>query len=392
MLLSPEHDILLSIWHQKIQEISGKGGRMKIKEKKEKKIRRILVRVFLGMAVLIFTGAIIVLATQISGKNSLYSHADSGEMIATLSALATELGGTQEQVEVVEEDEDWQPGDIRYNGVHYRYNEDILTFLFLGIDKMSEVAPVEDAIDGGQSDAVFLLVLNPHSGEISVIGIPRDTMTDVEIYDEKGVYWGTEKAQLSIQHGYGDGAQLSCERSVKAVSRLFYGLPIHGYCAINMGAIPFINDAVGGIELSAVETMNYPEFKVKEGETVHLEGMEAYYYLRSRDTDSFNSAGRRLERQKQYLTAYASAAIRAVKEDLTFPLTLYNTLSKYMVTDIGVDEISYLAGQAAGYHFSEESLRSLQGATVQGEIYEEFYPDEQALYELILQVFYEEVE
>ena len=63
-----------------------------------------------------------------------------------------------------------------------------------------------------------------------------------------------------------------------------------------------------------------------------------------------------------------------------------------MVTDIGVDEISYLASQAAGYHFSEESLRSLQGATVQGEIYEEFYPDEQALYELILEVFYEEVE
>ncbi|MCI9144137.1 MAG: LCP family protein [Lachnospiraceae bacterium] len=363
---------------------------MKIKKKKEKRVRRILVRTLLGVVVLIFTGAIVFLVTQISGKNSLYSHADSGEMITTLSALATELGGAPEEEE--EEEEDWQSGDIRYNGVHYRHNDDILTFLFLGIDKLNEVAPVEDGIDGGQSDAVFLLILNPHSKEISVIGIPRDTMTDVEIYDEKGIYWGTEKAQISIQHGYGDGAEISCERSKKAVSRLFYGLPVNGYCAINMGAIPLINDAVGGIEVNAVETMDYGELRVKEGETIHLDGMEAYYYLHNRDTESFNSAGRRLERQKQYLTAYASAAISALKEDLTFPLTLYNTLSKYMVTDIGVDEISYLAGQVAGYRFSGENLHVLRGATVQGEIYEEFYPDEKALYELILEVFYEEVE
>lgn len=361
---------------------------MKVKEKKEKRIRRILLRVLLGLVILLFIGAVIFLVAQISGKNSLYSHVDSGEMIGTLKELAIELGGETEEAE---EDEDWETGDIRYNGIHYRYNEDILTFLFLGIDKLSEVAPVEDGIDGGQSDAVFLLVLNPHNKNIYVIGIPRDTMTDVEIYDAKGVYWGIEKAQLSIQHGYGDGAEISCERSMKAVSQLFYGLPIHGYCAINMGAIPLINDAVGGIEVNAVETMDYEEFKVKEGETIHLMGMDAYYYLHNRDTDSFNSAGRRLERQKQYLTAYASAAISAVKEDITFPLTLYNTLSKYMVTDISVDEISYLASQAVGYSFSGENLRSLKGATVQGEIYEEFYPDERALYELILEIFYEEV-
>ena len=362
---------------------------MRAKERNEKRIRRFLMKVMLGMAVLVFTGTVVFLALQISGKNRLYSHADSGEMVAALSTLATELG---EEEAVEGEERDWKSGDIRYKGIHYRHNDDILTFLFLGIDKLSEVEAVEDAIDGGQSDAVFLLVLNPHSREISVIGIPRDTMTDVEIYDEKGIYCGTEKAQISIQHGYGDGAELSCERSKKAVSRLFYGLPVNGYCAINMGAIPLINDAVGGIEVSAVETMDYAGFKVREGERIHLKGMEAYYYLHNRDINSFNSAGRRLERQKQYLTAYAAAAIDRLKEDITFPVTLYNTLSRYMVTDIAVDEISYLAMQASGYSFSEENLHTLRGATVQGEIYEEFYPDEKALYELILEVFYEEVE
>lgn len=360
---------------------------MREKVKKEKRVRNILVKGVLGLVVFIFTGTVLFLALQISGKNRLYGSADSGEMIAALSVMAAEMGGTTE-----EEGEAWQQGDIRYNGIHYRYNEDVLTFLFLGIDKMDEVKEVKSTSDGGQSDAVFLLVLNPHSREISVIGIPRDTMTEVEMYDVNGAYWGTEKAQLAIQHGYGDGAQLSCERSVKAVSRLFYGLPIHGYCAINMGAIPLINDAVEGIEVTALESMDFKGFRIQEGEKIHLMGMDAYYYLHNRDITSFNSAGRRLERQKQYLKAYASAAIDKVTEDITFPVTLYNTLSRYMVTDITVDEISYLAMQASGYGFSEENLHSLRGATVQGEVYEEFYPDEQALYELILEVFYEEVE
>ena len=37
------------------------------------------------------------------------------------------------------------------------------------------------------------------------------------------------------------------------------------------------------------------------------------------------------------------------------------------------------------------SLLTLEGEAVMGEEYEEFYPDEEALYRLILEVFYEEV-
>ena len=212
-----------------------------------KKMRggRIVFNLLLGVVVVIFVIAISFLLLQISGKNSLYSRADDGEVIGTLSDMAVALGGSID----VEEEEDWQEGDFRFEGVHYRYNSDILTFLFMGVDKMSEVQVVRDGIEGGQADANFLLVLDPHSKEITVIAIPRDTMTEVEAYTKEGIHWGALTAQLAVQHGYGDGAEVSCERSVKAVSNLFYGLPIHGYCAINMGAIPLLNDAVGGVDL-----------------------------------------------------------------------------------------------------------------------------------------------
>lgn len=349
---------------------------------------RLVFNLLLGVVVLIFVIAISFLLLQISGKNSLYSKADNGKMVTTLSDITVALGGSLEG----ETGEDWQEGDLRFEGVHYRYNDDILTFLFMGIDKMTEVKVVEEGIEGGQSDANFLLVLNPHSKEISVIGIPRDTMTKVEAYDENGVYWGAINAQLAVQHGYGDGAEISCRRSVQAVSNLFYGLPIHGYCAINMGAIPLINDAVGGIDLQALETLDFGEYRITEGEQLHLEGMDAYYYLHNRDTNKARTAVGRLERQKQYLTAYGAKAMEAIKKDVTFPVSLYGTLSKYMVTDISVDEVGYLATQILNYSFDSSDMYVLQGEVTKGEKYEEFRADEDALYRLILEIFYDKVE
>jgi len=354
---------------------------------------RIIAKVLLVIVILASAGVIVFIGLQISGRNKLNSGKEDLIPELNLSELADApglLSATPAESAADIKPDNWQEGDVRYQGVHYRYNEDILTFLFLGIDKLSEVKPVRDGMDGGQSDAIFLLVLNPHSKEISMIAIPRDTMTNIDVYDDNGLFVTTALGQLTLQHGYGDGAAVSCQRSEKAVQRLFYNLPIHGYCSINMGAIPLINDAVGGVEVEVLEDVAYTG--MKKGDILLLKGMDAYYYLHNRDTGSAESAARRLERQKQYLEGYAAAAMEAVRSDLTLPVTLYNSLSKYMVTDISLDEITYLAVQAAGYHFDSSSLYSLKGETVMGERFEEFYVDETALYELILEVFYEKVE
>lgn len=365
------------------------------------KVYRVIAKVLLVIVILAVIGILVFLGLQISGKSRLYKK--SGNDMPDLSAVMLDTYGSEDVTEgfagedaslqATVESDNWQEGDVRYEGVHYRYNDEILTFLFMGIDKMGPVKDAKSGIDGGQSDAIFLLMLNPKSKEASVIGVNRDTMTEIDVYSKGGNYLGSTTAQLTLQHGYGDGRELSCERSMSAVSKLFYNLPIHGYCAINMGAIPLINDAVGGVELTVLEDVKDGKKLVfKEGETVRLKGDDAYKYIRMRDVNSFESAGRRLDRQKQYLSAYAQTAMSAMKEDITLPVTLYSTLSKYMVTDITVDEVSYLATQVMDYHFGSENMYSLVGATVMGETYEEFYVDEKALYELILQVFYETVE
>ena len=90
------------------------------------------------------------------------------------------------------------------------------------------------------------------------------------------------------------------------------------------------------------------------------------------------------------LEAFAAQAKEAVAQDLTLPAKLYGEILPYMVTDISVSEAVYLATQAVSYTFARENLYSLRGEIRMGEQFEEFYPDETALYELILQVFYEE--
>lgn len=174
--------------------------------------------------------------------------------------------------------------DLIYQGTKYVYNKDILTLLVLGIDKRTTVRPAKDGISGGQSDAMFLLVLNPHTGTIRILAIPRDTIAKIDIYDRSGTFVQSGYAQICLQHGYGDGMTVSNERAKKAVSTLFYDLPIHSVTSIHMGAIPGINDAIGGITLESLYTFQDEGWSFVQGETVHLEGIGAYSYIRYIET------------------------------------------------------------------------------------------------------------
>ena len=292
-----------------------------------------------------------------------------------------------------EESAGWKEGWVKYNGQIYAYNEDILTFLVMGIDKNRDVKEVEEGTNGGQADALFLVVLNPHDNSLSVIGINRNTMTDISVYDDNGAYVNTIKAQIAVQHGFGNGVEESCEYQVNAVQHLFYEMPVHGYAAINMSAIGPLTDMVGGVDVVALEDVKSGNSTViKEGEEVHLEGDLAFAYIHNRDTKEFGSADHRLERQKQFITTYLQKVKQKTKEDIGFPISVYQSIAPQTVTSLTVDEMTYLVSIAKDYSFDENYLYTLKGETKQGDVFEEFYVDETDLFELILKVFYEPVE
>ncbi len=289
----------------------------------------------------------------------------------------------------------WQSGWIRYDGKTYAYNSNLLTFLVLGIDSMDKVHEGEDGISGGQSDAMFFLVLDPDNKEIKVIAINRNTMTDIDVYNEEGIYVGTGEAQICLQHGFGDGLTQSCDRTVKTVRNLFHELPINGYISINMGAIPTVNNTVGGVTLKVL--YNLPAAgqyrSLRKGETVTLTGDDAYWYTQHRDINVDWSANERLERQLQYLIEFVPALQEKVKEDPKSIASIYSALSPYMVTDIGLNEAVYLGNEAAQYSFDSTKIYQMKGESIIGRSgFEEFIYDEEGLYDLILDVFYTEVD
>ena len=129
----------------------------------------------------------------------------------------------------------WQEGVVTYEGKEYLYNTDIKTYLMMGVDIDGPVQQSSDYTQGGQSDALFLLVVNNKTEQLQVISINRNTMADIELCDEEGIDMGILKTQICLQHAFGDGKRLSCSKTVDAVSGLFQNIPISGYLAMNMG-------------------------------------------------------------------------------------------------------------------------------------------------------------
>ena len=287
----------------------------------------------------------------------------------------------------------YDPDLIWYGGRAYRYNENLTTILIMGIDQRSEVIEKREGISGesGQADTIFLLVLNHEKGKMKIIGISRDTMTDIKTFDYKGNYLGESINHLGLAYAFGDGKEKSCQYMVDAVSNLFYGIPVNAYVALNMEAVIGINDAVGGVTVTVPEDLSKTDEELKKGVTVTLMGRQALTFMKWRDTGIDYSNNLRMARQKLYIISFLKQALKAVKDDMALPLTLYQNLTDEMVTDITPDEAVYLSTQILSMSLDESGIMMLKGDSARGSVYDEVYVDDKALYELILNIFYTEV-
>lgn len=305
-------------------------------------------------------------------------------------ALANENDIAEKPQTEDSEQEKWQEGTVSYKGKKYRYNNNIKNYLFMGIDKDEPVSDAVDSVSGGQSDAMFLVVTDSEKKSVSVISIHRNTMTKIEVCDEAGLNKQEIMGQICLQHGYGDGKHYSCRKAQDAVSYLFYNLPISGYLAMNMGGIPKLNDAVGGVEVTVLEDLTLPDRGVElhAGETKTLNGDEAYCYLRKRDIQVDESATDRLRRQEQYIAGFMTQAKTAIAGDAEKALEIYDSIAEYLVTDV---DFVKLISDLVTYEQDENGMYTVPGETVMGEKYEEYYVDDDALYDMIIQIFYEEV-
>lgn len=343
----------------------------KIKRNKKKKvITGILIGILAFLVVMLGT----VFVLQMLGKNALLDYSDVDITAPDISDVQVSNNGKI----------------VTYKGEKYQFNEDVTSILFLGVDK-TELGAQEYG-NGGQADVDILVAHNTKNGSTKAISISRDTMVDVNVYSAEGSFINTKNEQLCLAYAYGDGKELSCQNSIKSVSRIMYGLPINSYFALDLESIGPLNDSIGGVELVMKTDMKSPYGRqLKKGDTVTLIGNEAESYVRYRDTTQLESNNDRMERQIDYLKSFISQAVISTKQDINTPIKLYNTASPYMVTNLSVDKVTYLALNSITNGGGSVDFAAVPGTVKQGKKYAEFHPDETALYEMILNVYYNKI-
>lgn len=280
-----------------------------------------------------------------------------------------------------------------YKGKEYKYREDIINILCLGIDKSEAMEKqIERRQLLGMCDAVMVVSIDTKRDTLKIIAIPRDTMIDVSITSDSGEVVRTERMQLCYQYAYGKRAEQSGELTMDTVSRLLYDVPIQKYCAINFTALPVINDAIGGVDVEVIEDLSefVPEFTL--GNKIHLEGDLALRYVRERNKHLVNTTVLRTQRQKQYALAFLEKAKTVVADDLTLPVTIFQSLQENMSTNITIPDITYLVPELLTMELSEDIIQVLPGESELGEEFVEFHVDADAMKDMIISTFYEEVD
>lgn len=346
------------------------------------------------LAILTVIAVILVNVWRATGRAGLRQHAQSSAESAPsgMQAAANEKepdASSQEDVS-----NELQEGQIRYNGKTYQYKENLMNILCLGVDSRDGIAKEKTPGKAGQADCVILAVLDDEAKTIQLINISRDSMVPVHVYATDGNYVEDRTEQLALQYAYGNGRDWSCQLMEEAVSHLFYGLPIHGYCALSMNSIADLNDMVGGVTVTVPEDLAAMQPKLfTAGEVKTLKGELAYHFVHDRDFQSTDVASnnKRIARQKTYAVAFVNQLKQGMKEDMSLPVKLYQTAEKQMVTSISLDQAVYLCTEYMNCSFDTENIYTIDGEVTMGEKYAEFNVDDEALYQLILDVFYEEV-
>ncbi len=338
-----------------------------------------------------------------------------------------------EEIPDVEQEEEAGFETITYKGERYKYNTDLKTILFMGVDKTEKVKEQEYAgrggqsdvlmlfvldtnkqqtqilqisrdsmamgVDktekvkeqeyagrGGQSDVLMLFVLDTNKQQTQILQISRDSMAQVDVYDMDGEYLTTDTMQIATQYAYGDGAKKSCLLTKETVSELLYGIPIQSYISLNIDGIAVISETMGGIRITVPEDYTWIDPSFEKGAEVVLKGAQAEAYVRSRDTSVTGSNNNRMERQNQVVEAVAVQLPERAKEDPNLYMKLFSSAEQYMVSDLSTSELEKLST-----YESYLEIEQVPGEVKAGDLHDEFYVNDEELYDLLIKLFYKKI-
>ena len=158
--------------------------------------------------------------------------------------------------------------------------------LVLGVDKRPDSEE-----EGSRSDTMMLVRVDPESGNVKLLSVPRDLLVDV----------GTGKDRINTAYNYG-----GIERAI-TVFEDFSKIPVDHYAIVDFEGFEETIDAMGGVNVDVGDGDVFPEkWRMKDG-VMHLNGRKALMYARYRGTAGGDLD--RIERQQRLVAALRSQAL-----------------------------------------------------------------------------------
>ena len=271
------------------------------------------------------------------------------------------------------------------DGVEYFPRQDITVMMVLGIDQGGPVQSSNYYRNKGSADSVMLLIFDEATEECTVLYLNRDTMLTMDVLGVRGEYAGTTYGQLALAHTYGNGLEDSCVNMKNTLMNFLPGMTIDYYVAMNMDAIPILNDAVGGVTVNVTDDFSKVNPSITMGELT-LKGDQVIDYVRTRKDVGDQKNVTRMARQREYVNGFLLALDEKEHEDIDFAARLYDQLAPYIVTDCSVETLSKIIS-----HYLDYKL--LGAITPEGdnrieEGHYAFYTDEEKLDALCVELFY----
>lgn len=275
---------------------------------------------------------------------------------------------------------------VKYNGAQYTLNENVESFLVMGLDKFEGAAVADSYNNDQQADFLMLMVLDNEARRCTAIHINRDTMADMSVLGVAGQEIAKVNKQIALAHTYGNGQEVSCRNTADAVSELLLGMKVNHYISFTMDSVPTINDLVGGVSVTLLEDFTSVDPSMVKGEQVTLMGQQALHYVRTRYglEDSTNST--RMQRQRQYLKALYEKIQQRLDVDEEFVVDASVKMADYIVSDRSITRLQELLRKFSEYEFT--GIRSMEGKSVIGEKFVEFYPEKDSVEEIVIDTFY----
>ncbi|HEM3518814.1 TPA: LCP family protein [Streptococcus suis] len=226
-----------------------------------------------------------------------------------------------------------------------------LTILLMGVD-MDQATRGGDW-EGGRSDSMILVTVNPKTKETNMMSLTRDIM--VEIAEASGESSGTvEKLNHSYSYGQAPMAIATIEKMMD--------INIDRYIEINMDGLVELVDAVGGIEVN--NTLGFP-ISISEHEPAYtsivqpgkqlVNGNQALVYARMRYDDPEGDIGRQ-RRQREVITAIIKKLLQL--DGFTQYKKILTAISNNMRTNIEISPATIPS--LLGYKDSVAKLNSYQ--------------------------------